>query len=71
MPVCVTVTLIDGLVLARSTFHHSINYRSVVVFGTATKVTDPAEKQGRRSPRSSTSIVPGRTARRARRPPRR
>jgi len=42
--VCVTVTLIDGLVLARSAFHHSINYRSVVVFGTATVVDDPAEK---------------------------
>ena len=33
--VCVTVTLVDGLVLARSAFHHSMNYRSVVVFGTA------------------------------------
>ncbi len=42
---CVTVTLIDGLVLARSAFHHSINYRSVVVFGTARLVTDPQEKQ--------------------------
>src|SRR5918999_5978696 len=42
--VCVTVTLVDGLVLARSAFHHSINYRSVVVFGTAHEVTDPAEK---------------------------
>lgn len=42
--VCVTVTLVDGLVLARSAFHHSMNYRSVVVFGTATVVSDPAEK---------------------------
>jgi nitroimidazol reductase NimA-like FMN-containing flavoprotein (pyridoxamine 5'-phosphate oxidase superfamily) len=42
--VCVTVTLIDGLVLARSAFHHSINYRSVVVFGNAQLVTDPEEK---------------------------
>lgn len=42
--VCVTVTLVDGLVLARSAFHHSINYRSVVVFGTATEVTDLEEK---------------------------
>lgn len=42
--VCVTVTLVDGLVLARSAFHHSINYRSVVVRGTATPVTDPEEK---------------------------
>src|SRR5258706_7883381 len=42
--VCVTVTLIDGLVLARSAFHHSMNYRSVVVFGRATLIDDPAEK---------------------------
>jgi hypothetical protein len=42
--VCVTVTLLDGLVLARSAFHHSMNYRSVVVYGTAAKVEDPAEK---------------------------
>ena len=42
--VCVTVTLVDGLVLARSAFHHSINYRSVVVLGKATLVEDPAEK---------------------------
>ena len=41
---CVTVTLVDGLVLARSAFHHSVNYRSVMVFGTATAVTDPDEK---------------------------
>ena len=44
MPVCVTVTLLDGLVLARSTFHHSMNYRSVVILGEATEVTDPDEK---------------------------
>lgn len=42
--VCVTITLLDGLVLARSAFHHSVNYRSVVVFGTAEIVTDEAEK---------------------------
>ncbi|HTF37274.1 MAG TPA: pyridoxamine 5'-phosphate oxidase family protein, partial [Blastocatellia bacterium] len=42
--VCVTVTLIDGLVLARSAFHHSINYRSVVIFGAANVVDDPDEK---------------------------
>ncbi|HWZ42724.1 MAG TPA: pyridoxamine 5'-phosphate oxidase family protein [Candidatus Saccharimonadales bacterium] len=41
---CVTVTLVDGLVLARSAFHHSMNYRSVVAFGRATLVEDPAEK---------------------------
>src|SRR5215813_2480178 len=42
--VCVTVTLVDGLVLARSAFHHSFNYRSVVVFGHARTVTDMDEK---------------------------
>lgn len=42
--VCITVTLIDGLVLARSAFHHSMNYRSVVIFGTAEVVSDPEEK---------------------------
>jgi len=42
--VCVTVTLVDGLVLARSAFHHSVNYRSVVVFGRARAVGDEGEK---------------------------
>ncbi|HEY6660039.1 MAG TPA: GNAT family N-acetyltransferase [Pyrinomonadaceae bacterium] len=42
--VCITVTLVDGLVLARSAFHHSMNYRSVMVFGTASVVEDPEEK---------------------------
>jgi nitroimidazol reductase NimA-like FMN-containing flavoprotein (pyridoxamine 5'-phosphate oxidase superfamily) len=42
--VCATVTLIDGLVLARSAFHHSVNYRSAVVFGTANLVTGENEK---------------------------
>ncbi|MGD1155773.1 MAG: pyridoxamine 5'-phosphate oxidase family protein [Terriglobia bacterium] len=42
--VCVTVTLLDGLVLARSAFHHSMNYRSVVIFGQASVVDDPATK---------------------------
>jgi nitroimidazol reductase NimA-like FMN-containing flavoprotein (pyridoxamine 5'-phosphate oxidase superfamily) len=42
-PVCLTVTLVDGIVVARSAFHHSMNYRSVVVHGTARHVTDPAE----------------------------
>lgn len=45
--VCVAVTLIDGLVMARSAFNHSCNYRSVMVFGKAYKVTDPAEKLAR------------------------
>ncbi len=44
IPACVTVTLVDGLVLSRSAFDHSINYRSVVTFGTARKVVDPEEK---------------------------
>jgi nitroimidazol reductase NimA-like FMN-containing flavoprotein (pyridoxamine 5'-phosphate oxidase superfamily) len=42
--VCVTVTLLDGLVLARSVFNHSMNYRSVVILGTATLITNPEEK---------------------------
>jgi uncharacterized protein len=42
--VCLTVTLLDGLVLARSAFHHSMNYRSVVILGQARPVTDPVEK---------------------------
>jgi uncharacterized protein len=41
---CVTVTIVDGLVLARSAFHHSMNYRSVVIFGRARIVEDPEEK---------------------------
>ncbi len=44
VPVCVTVTLLDGLVLARSVFNHSMNYRSVVVLGKATLVEYPGEK---------------------------
>jgi uncharacterized protein len=43
-PVCITIMLADGLVLAKSAFHHSVNYRSVVVFANAGKVTDEAEK---------------------------
>lgn len=43
-PLCVTVTLVDGLVLARSVFHHSMNYRSAVLFGTGRPVEDDAEK---------------------------
>jgi uncharacterized protein len=44
LPVCVTVTLLDGLILARSVFNHSMNYRSVVALGTATLISEPAEK---------------------------
>src|ERR1700754_1404736 len=40
LPVCISATLIDGLVLARSAFHHSVNYRSVVLFSEACKVED-------------------------------
>jgi uncharacterized protein len=42
--VCVTITLLDGLVCARAVFHHSMNYRSAVIFGTARLVEDPQEK---------------------------
>ncbi len=45
--VCVSVSIIDGFVMARSAFNHSCNYRSVMVFGTAVKVTDPTEKEMR------------------------
>jgi uncharacterized protein len=58
---CVTVTLVDGLVLARSAFHHSMNYRSVVVFGRATPVTDPDDKRAALDALVE-HIVPGRTA---------
>lgn len=42
--ICVTVTHLDGLVIARSLFHHSVNYRSAVIYGTPRLVTDPDEK---------------------------
>jgi nitroimidazol reductase NimA-like FMN-containing flavoprotein (pyridoxamine 5'-phosphate oxidase superfamily) len=59
VPVCVTVTLLDGLVLARSVFNHSMNYRSVVILGQAVLVEDPEEKlAGLRS--LSEHILPGR-----------
>src|ERR1700732_3572380 len=44
VPACITVTLVDGLVLSRSAFDHSMNYRSIVAFGTARKVVDPEQK---------------------------
>ena len=44
-PACVTVTLLDGLVLARSAFHHSMNYRSVMLFAAPTRVDDPDEQR--------------------------
>jgi uncharacterized protein len=61
VPVCITVTLLDGLVLARSIFNHSMNYRSVVVLGKATLIDDPAEKiEALRL--LSEHIIPGRWA---------
>ncbi len=42
-PVCISITLLDGMVLARSAFHHSVNYRSVVIFGVPELVTDTTE----------------------------
>jgi len=61
VPVCVTVTLLDGLVLARSIFNHSMNYRSVVVLGTAVAVEDPQEKLAALRAISE-HILPGRWA---------
>jgi nitroimidazol reductase NimA-like FMN-containing flavoprotein (pyridoxamine 5'-phosphate oxidase superfamily) len=58
---CVTVTLTDGIVLARSAFNHSFNYRSVVVLGTATAVDDPDEKE-RALEVFTDRLVPGRWA---------
>ena len=58
---CVTVTLLDGLVLARSAFHHSMNYRSVMVFGTAEKVEDEQEKHDALAAIVE-HLVPGRSA---------
>lgn len=66
LDVCVTVTLVDGLVLARSAFHHSVNYRSVVALGRATPVDDPVQKAGALA-RLVDAVVPGRSA--ACRPP--
>ncbi|HEX3352621.1 MAG TPA: pyridoxamine 5'-phosphate oxidase family protein [Terriglobales bacterium] len=61
IPVCVTVTLLDGLVLARSIFNHSMNYRSVVVLGTAVAVLDAREKLAALKSLSE-HILPGRWA---------
>jgi nitroimidazol reductase NimA-like FMN-containing flavoprotein (pyridoxamine 5'-phosphate oxidase superfamily) len=66
MPVCVTVTLLDGIVLARSAFHHSFQYSSVVALGRTRLVTDPEEKDTALSalvehfvPGRSTDVRPG------------
>jgi nitroimidazol reductase NimA-like FMN-containing flavoprotein (pyridoxamine 5'-phosphate oxidase superfamily) len=61
VPVCVTVTLLDGLVLARSTFHHSMNYRSVVVLGEA-RAVEGEEERCRALEVLTDHIVPGRSA---------
>jgi uncharacterized protein len=61
VPVCVTATLVDGLVLARSAFHHSVNYRSVVVFGEATAV-EPEEERLKALELFTEKLVPGRWA---------
>ncbi|MEX0755559.1 MAG: pyridoxamine 5'-phosphate oxidase family protein [Actinomycetota bacterium] len=58
-PVCLTVTLIDGLVLARSVFEHSVNYRSVVVLGDATQIEDRDEKL-RALEAFTRQLIPGR-----------
>jgi nitroimidazol reductase NimA-like FMN-containing flavoprotein (pyridoxamine 5'-phosphate oxidase superfamily) len=58
-PLCVTITLLDGLVVGRSAFHHSMNYRSVVVLGTGREVTDPDEK-ARALDRIVEHVLPGR-----------
>ncbi|MDQ2848634.1 MAG: pyridoxamine 5'-phosphate oxidase family protein [Actinomycetota bacterium] len=61
LAVCVTVTLVDGLVLARSAFNHSMNYRSVVIHGIATEVTDTSDKQAALTSLVE-AVVPGRSA---------
>lgn len=58
-PVCVTVTLLDGIVLARSVFHHSINYRSAVLFGTGRVLTGDDEKLAALA-RFTDRLLPGR-----------
>jgi uncharacterized protein len=60
-PACLTVTLIDGLVLARAIFNHSMNYRSVIVLGEARAVTDPEEKRAALAAFAE-RIAPGRWA---------
>jgi uncharacterized protein len=60
VPMCLTVTLLDGLVLARSAFHHSMNYRSVVILGQGSVITDP-ERKDRALRKIVEHIVPGRS----------
>jgi len=58
-PACITLTLVDGLVLARSAFHHSMNYRSVVLFGKGSAVEDEVQK-GQYMQEFMEKICPGR-----------
>lgn len=58
-PVCVEATIVDGLVLARSVFHHSVNYRSVVLFGTGHTIEDEQEKMAALEAVTE-HIIPGR-----------
>ena len=60
-PLCVTVTLLDGLVLARSAFNHSMNYRSVLILATGSELTDAAEKRAALQALVE-RVVPGRAA---------
>lgn len=60
LPVCVTITLLDGLVLARSAFHHSMNYRSAVILGVAQEVTGEDEKRSAFNALVN-HVVPGRS----------
>ncbi len=68
MPLCVTVTLLDGVVYARSVFHHSVNYRSAVIHGTAQALTGTAKTRGLRA--ITEHLAPG-SWEHARRPDRR
>ncbi len=61
IPVCVTVTLLDGLVLARSVFNHSMNYRSVVAFGT-TRLVEADEERWLAAEKFTEHVMPGRWA---------
>ena len=61
IPVCVSVTLVDGLVLARSVFHHSMNYRSVVAFG-KTRVVDSEAERWLAAEKFTEHVMPGRWA---------
>lgn len=59
IPVCIAVTLVDALVLARSVFHHSLNYRSVVIFGN-TRLVDDSDERWLAAERFTEHVIPGR-----------